>query len=65
GVDGLEIGHTSHTPEQVEAYLRYARAKGLLVSGGTDGHFPDGLPSIGRHHCPDELAAPLLERLGM
>jgi predicted metal-dependent phosphoesterase TrpH len=64
-VDGIEVGHTSHTGEQVGRYVRYAGARGLLMSGGTDVHFHADLPEIGRHHCRDEWAAALMRRLGM
>lgn len=64
-VDGIEVGHTSHTGEQVGRYVRYAGSRGLLMSGGTDVHFHADLPEIGRHHCREKWAAALVERLGL
>lgn len=65
-VDGIEAGHAKHTDEQAASYMEFAGRRGLLISGGTDTHFPRELNEgdlIGRHKCSDELAAPLLERL--
>jgi len=40
GLQGLEAFHTDHTPGATERYLRLARERGLLVTGGTDSHGP-------------------------
>ena len=64
-VDGVEVGHTAHSGEQVGGYVRYAGARGLLMSGGTDVHFHADLPGIGRHYCREEWAAALMERVGI
>ncbi len=65
GMDGIEAGHTAHTPEQASAYFAFARRRGLLVSGGTDTHFPAELDHLGRHLCDQEAARPLMQRLGL
>jgi 3',5'-nucleoside bisphosphate phosphatase len=40
GVEGLEVYHTDHDQAVVQRLLSLARAKGLLVTGGTDSHGP-------------------------
>ena len=61
-IDGLEARHPSHTPEQVEDFLAYADAHGLLVSAGSDSHGPPGILPI---KYPAESCRALLERLGI
>jgi hypothetical protein len=41
GVDGIEIVHPSHTPEQTAYYRAIAEAYFLLTSGGSDFHGGD------------------------
>jgi len=38
GLGGLEVYHSSHSPEQTRRYLDLARRLGLLVTGGSDFH---------------------------
>jgi predicted metal-dependent phosphoesterase TrpH len=59
-IDGLEVYHPRHTPEQTEMYLEYAQRNHLLVSAGSDSHGPDKPPIKYRA----ELVHGLLERLG-
>lgn len=61
-IDGLEAHYPTHTPEQVQGYLDYARAHGLLVSAGSDCH---GKPSQSPIKYPAELCRDLLARLGI
>ncbi|MFI5272935.1 MAG: PHP domain-containing protein [Ktedonobacterales bacterium] len=61
-IDGLEARHPSHTPEQVEAFVAYARAHGLLVSSGSDSHGPPGAMPI---KYPAGTCRDLLLRLGI
>ena len=61
-IDGLEARHPTHTPEQVDDFLAYARANGLLVSAGSDSHGPPGIMPIA---YPAETCRALLERLGI
>ncbi|MFO7173473.1 MAG: PHP domain-containing protein [Bacillota bacterium] len=42
GVMGLEAYHTEHSAAQAEKYARWAEARGLLVTGGSDSHGPRG-----------------------
>ena len=37
-IDGIECIHTKHTKEQTEFLKRFAKEKGLLISGGSDFH---------------------------
>lgn len=37
-IDGVECWHSRHDKETMEAYLRFARETGLMVSGGSDCH---------------------------
>lgn len=61
-VDGLEVRHPSHSPEQVELYLTYAREHGLLVSTGSDSH---GKPEQMPIKYPAHISRDLLARLGV
>jgi predicted metal-dependent phosphoesterase TrpH len=61
-IDGLEARHPTHTPEQVEDFLTYARAHGLLVSAGSDSHGPPGTMPI---KYPARSCRELLARLGI
>jgi predicted metal-dependent phosphoesterase TrpH len=47
GLDGIECHYTTHTAEQTEQYLSYARRYSLAVSGGSDTHWEDGARSFG------------------
>ena len=38
GIDGIECYHSSHTEEEAERYVKYAREHRLLVTGGSDFH---------------------------
>lgn len=61
-VDGLEVYHPSHTPEQVTFFLDYARVHALLTSAGSDSHGPPGpLPIKYRA----ETSRRLLQRVGI
>ncbi len=38
GLDGIECYHPTHTEEETERFLRFARERDLLVTGGSDFH---------------------------
>lgn len=38
GLDGIEVWHSRHRPSDVERYQAFARAHGLLQTGGSDCH---------------------------
>lgn len=40
GIDGIEVYHSEHTIEQSVEYLNLARQNNLLVTGGSDFHYP-------------------------
>ena len=48
GLDGIECVYTTHTEEETQAFCSYARAHGLLVSGGSDFHMEDCIHAVGR-----------------
>jgi 3',5'-nucleoside bisphosphate phosphatase len=53
---GLEVYHSSHSPEQTRTYLDLARRLGLAISGGSDYH-GRGKPevSLGHPRVPIEM----------
>lgn len=48
GLDGIECVYTTHTASETESFLRYARARNLLQTGGSDFHKDDNAHEIGR-----------------
>lgn len=60
-VDGLEVYHPLHSPDQTALYREYARRHHLLISAGSDSHKPEKLPIPYRA----DLCRDLLERLGI
>lgn len=38
-IDGVEVWHPKHTPEQIEYLKAFAKKHKLLVSGGSDNHY--------------------------
>jgi predicted metal-dependent phosphoesterase TrpH len=60
-IDGLEVYHPVHTPEQTAMYLEYAQQQHLLISSGSDSHKPEKPPI----KYPAELSRALLERVGI
>ena len=63
GLQGLEAYHVMHSPAQARHYVSVAEQRGLLVTGGSDSHGPEGpVPvEIGAVDVPDEFAQRLLE----
>ncbi len=55
GVEGVEAYHPKHDPRRVASVLRQATELGLLVTGGSDSHGPDGAEPvpIGAGDIPD------------
>jgi len=60
-IDGLEVYHPKHTPDQIKMYLEYAQRHHLLISAGSDSHSPEKPPLKYRA----ELSRDLLERVGI
>lgn len=48
GIDGIECYYTTHTPEETEDYLAFAKRNHLYITGGSDYHFEGGKPVFGR-----------------
>jgi hypothetical protein len=63
GLDGVELYHESHSPEDHRKVLEAARLRpGLILTGGSDTH-----GTLGSEHSMGEIAAPpgALESLGV
>jgi len=60
-LDGIEVYHPTHTPEQTAEYRAYATARGWLQSAGSDSHGPHHRYPIA--YTADKVTA-LLQRLG-
>jgi len=53
GLDGVEVYHPDHTPQQTRTYLELARRLGLAVTGGSDFHgAPKPDVQLGRPKVP-------------
>ena len=53
GLDGIEVVHAKHTPEQVRRYTEFADLYNLLKTGGSDCHGGGrGEPSMGTVNVP-------------
>ncbi len=61
-IDGLEVYHPHHTPEQCSVYLSYVQAHNLLQSTGSDSH---GSPEQMPIKYPAKISRHLLERVGI
>ncbi len=46
-IDGIEVYHSDHTLDMSKEYLEIAKKNNLLITGGSDFHFP---PSSSNHH---------------
>ena len=53
GIEGIECYYTTHTAEETEDYLAFARKHKLFVTGGSDFHFENARPVFGK---PDYIA---------
>jgi 3',5'-nucleoside bisphosphate phosphatase len=62
-IDGVEAHYRSYTSADTERYRAYAELHGLLVSSGSDSHWPN-FPVNPTPH-PARWTAPLLARLGI
>ena len=62
GLQGIEAYHTIHSPAQTRRYIAIAQEKGLLITGGSDSHGPEGpIPvEIGAVEVPDKYAERLV-----
>ncbi len=67
GLDGVEVVHSRHTADQSARLSKLARRYGLVATGGSDYHGPDGTGAplggtMGGVQVPDEVLAALDER---
>ena len=64
GLDGVEVWHPEHPPNQAEAYSRWAQELSLSMTAGSDYHGPGVQPDrkLGDRTLPAELFAALEER---
>jgi predicted metal-dependent phosphoesterase TrpH len=58
-IDGVECWHSRHDRKTAEAYVAFARATGLMVSGGSDCHQHPVL--MGEVEVPDYVAKQFVE----
>ncbi|HYM61198.1 MAG TPA: PHP domain-containing protein [Thermoanaerobaculia bacterium] len=64
GVDGIEVFHPDVDEESRDHYLRLARFRGCLVTGGSDDHGKvKTSETLGTIKVPENLIAGILERL--
>lgn len=63
--DGIEVYHAVHSAGETEGFLELARARNLLVAGGSDCHgtVKGNQPEMGKVRVPYEHFARLLEAL--
>ena len=47
GADGIEAFYTTHTDKETSYFLAMAKAKNLIVTGGSDTHYENGEREIG------------------
>lgn len=62
-IDGIEAHYRTYTTADTERYRIYAEEHGLLVSSGSDSHWPNFPVNPTQH--PARWIAPLLDRLGV
>ncbi|MCJ7752110.1 MAG: hypothetical protein MUQ65_13610 [Armatimonadetes bacterium] len=64
GMEGVEAFHSDHVEKDVELLLDIAKARNLLVTGGTDSHgpHPERTIEIGSLDIPDWVGEQFLSR---
>ena len=62
GLDGLEVEHADHTPEQRAHLHALATAHGLLVTGASDFHGTNKATGLGAHTTTPEAYEDLVGR---
>ncbi len=64
GMDGIEVYHSKHTPQQTRHYKSIAEKKKLLISGGSDWHGrSDPRAELGSQRVPYEVLTHMREYL--
>jgi predicted metal-dependent phosphoesterase TrpH len=66
GLQAIEVYHKDHSPAQIKQYAKLAADLGLLATGGSDFHRPDGAGSsvLGCPHITEERFEALREAAG-
>jgi predicted metal-dependent phosphoesterase TrpH len=64
GLLGVEVYYPKHLPEQQNELLRFARARGLVATGGSDFHSPTQPGPLGSHRIPAAVLEELRARRG-
>ena len=66
GLDGIEVYYPLHSAEQTTNYAAFAKAHGLLVTGGSDFHgfVGDLETNLGSIHLPNGAIQALEEKIG-
>jgi|YelNatPaOPRAMG01_1025707.scaffolds.fasta_scaffold07505_7 predicted metal-dependent phosphoesterase TrpH len=62
GLQGIEVRHPSHTPEDSERYKQICRDLCLLATGGSDAHSFKDIPLIEQFKVPLEYVEKLKEK---
>ena len=59
GIEGIECYYTTHTAEETEDYLAFARKHKLFVTGGSDFHYENARPAFGKpdYHADENFLA--------
>jgi predicted metal-dependent phosphoesterase TrpH len=64
GLLGVEVYYPKHLPEQRTELLSFARARGLVPTGGSDFHSPTQPAPLGTHRIPADVLEELRTRRG-
>lgn len=62
GLDGLEVDHPAHGRAVADRMRTHARQNGLVPTGGSDFHRPEGTVAIGHYGVTAQGLAALLDR---
>ncbi len=64
GLEGIEAYHPTHSKETTKKWLKFAKSRSLIVTGGSDFHkvSPDGPSGVGSPPIPDSIALELTRR---
>ena len=65
GLRGLEVYRPRSRPDQILGLEQAAKASGLMMTGGSDWHTPDGGAALGDFFVTEDEVASLLEAGGM
>lgn len=62
GLEGVEVYYPKHLPDQQRELLGFARARGLVATGGSDFHSPTQPGPLGQHRIPAQVLEELRAR---